>query len=102
MRCNTECYREPGGRWYNFYGRDQCRSDPDEGPHVISEFTEQPLESRPLPAMAVVHLTYRDENGEVRVMEAPPVLEGQKLEVTFPEPLPVTGWRIETTLPRLV
>jgi hypothetical protein len=99
--CTTECIRDPGGTWYNFFGRDQCKFDPDEGPHIVREYAEQEAEPRLVPAMAVAHLTYRDKDGQVRVDEKY-VPEGAVLEVTFSEPLTVISLRIEAKPPKLV
>lgn len=47
VRCHTECSRDSDGIWYNFYGRDQCKLDPDEGPHIVRDFTEVEVEPEP-------------------------------------------------------
>jgi hypothetical protein len=103
VRCGKLVWRDsPGQRWTDQYGRNRCRASWDDDQCDVQAFTEQEQEPRMVPALAMVCLMYRDENGNVQVMESPAVPEGTAMEATLPEPLTVIGWRIETKPPKLV
>ena len=94
--CGIECTREPGGRWYNFYGRDECKLAPDDGmPHIVPEWTERVLPPERVPACAEVILTIRQADGTVTTM-GNRVPEGTAWSETFSELVTVVGWDVIT------
>ena len=100
-RCGTECTREPGGQWYNFYGRDQCKLDPDEGPHIVR--TWHPLELEVAPALPQIEVVFygRDASGQDVILAAQqlPSSPGAGFSEQFPDPIEVTGWDIRIRQP---
>jgi hypothetical protein len=91
--CNTECTREPGGTWYNFFGRDQCKLDPDEGPHVVPEWTERERPPQKIPAHAKATLHVQRPDGQVAEISQQVPVTGNWSE-WFTEPMTVIGWHL--------
>ena len=98
--CNTECSREPGSTCYNFFGWDQCKLDPDEGPHIVRVWHSAEVEQDPpIPQIEVV-LYGRDPSGNVvelreqRLMSTP----GAGWSEHFQDPAEVTAWSIKVKL----
>jgi len=96
VRCNTDCTRRPGERWYNQYGRDECRAaDEDEVEHDVPVWITREERREPPPPMVTVTLTCLDDNGRVVIAEQRlPAVPGIFWAENFPGPKRVIGWRI--------
>jgi|SRR5581483_3603578 len=101
VRCGKLVSRKsPAQRWNDQFGRDRCRESWKDDQCDVRRFTERELEPVVVPAMATVHLTYRDGDGEIR-MTSQSVPEGAAWDEIFAEPLTVLGLRLELRPPKL-
>lgn len=93
-RCGKTVTREPGGRWYDFYGRDRCRLDPDDGQCDVRGWHNLEVPASPPLQMSTVTLYGRDAAGSVAVIACQQLPSGAGFSEEFPEPLEVLGWSI--------
>jgi hypothetical protein len=102
--CHTEITRrqQPGARWHNFYGRDECKLAPEDGmPHTPAEITAVRLKPEVRPPWAEITLTVRTEDGATTTITQG-VDAGMVYSVIEPKPVTLTGWRLEAHPERLI
>ena len=93
-RCGKTVTREPGGRWYDRFGRDRCRADPDDGQCDVREWHDLEVLAPPPLQMSTVTLYGRDAAGCVTEIVVQQVPSAAFFSEEFPEPLEVLGWSI--------
>jgi hypothetical protein len=93
--CGKTVTREPGGPWYDFYGRDRCRLDPEDGQCDVPAWHSIELPQSPPLQLSTVTLFGRDAEGKVVELVRQTLPAGAGWSEQFPEPLEVLGWSIE-------
>ena len=98
-RCGKTVTREPGGLWYDQFGRDRCRADPEDGQCDVPAWHAKELpDVVPLP-MSTATLYGRDAKGHVAELVKQRIPTGMNWTEQFPEPLEVLGWEIRADAP---
>lgn len=98
-RCGKTVTREPDGQWYDFYGRDRCRADPDDGQCDVREWHQIELPDPPPVRFSVATLYGRDAGGRVVELVRQQIPAGMRWTEEFPAPLEVLGWEIRVGTP---
>jgi len=98
-RCGKTVTREPGGPWHDFYGRDRCRADPEDGECDVREWHQIELPDSPPLRFSTATLYGRDAEGRVVELARQRIPAGMSWTEQFPGPLEVLGWEIRADTP---
>ena len=102
QRCGKTVTREPGDRWHDFYGRDRCRADWEDGQCDVREWHQIQIPQSPPLQMSTVTLFGRDTAGQPVVLLEQRIPAGMTYTEELPAPVEVTGWSITADAPSAV